>query len=357
MKRRRRHTRRPLKREIVSAHDKPLQAYRANIFVIFIAAVAAIGGILFGFDTGVISGAILFIQKQYQLTPFENGLVVSSALIGAVIGAAVGGWFADRFGRKRLLMVASLIFIVGSLGSALAITIPHLVMSRGVLGFGVGVASFTAPLYISEVAPPRLRGALVSLNQLAITVGILSSYFIDAYFAAEEAWRWMLGVGVIPAAILFIGLLFLRYSPRWLCSVGRTKEAFDTLRRIRFTSHVRAEFAGIRASLETESTWRDMLKPWLLPAIWIGLGMGFFQQFSGINTVIYYAPTIFQFAGFDSKVVAILATSGIGAINVLVTIASLFLIDRVGRKPLLYIGMTMMTVCLFALSVSFELSE
>ncbi|OGT51294.1 MAG: MFS transporter [Gammaproteobacteria bacterium RIFCSPHIGHO2_12_FULL_42_13] len=338
-----------------STLDRPLQSYHLNFFTLFVAGMAAVAGILFGFDTGVISGAILFVQKLYHLTPFENGVVVSASLIGAVIGAISSGWFADRFGRKRLLLTAAVIFVVGTLGSALAQSVAHLIISRLILGFAIGIASFAAPLYISEIAPPKMRGALVSLNQLAITIGILTSYFVDVYYAELGEWRWMFGVGVIPAVILFLGFLFLPDSPRWLCSVGKTHQAFDVLKRIRKTSHIRAEFAAIRASLEAEGHWKDILKPWLLPAIWIGLGLGFFQQFTGINTVIYYAPTIFQLAGFKSDVAAIMATMGIGAINVIATIVSLFLIDRWGRKPLLYIGMTIMLICLSTLSISFAL--
>ncbi len=331
--------------------------YPINIFVIFIASIAAIGGILFGFDTGVISGAILYIKDIYHLTPFTNGVVVSSAVIGAFFGAAVGGWFADHFGRKRLLITSSLIFIVATLGSALAINVATLIASRIFLGFAIGIASFTAPLYISEIAPPRLRGALVSLNQLAVTIGIFASYFTDAYFAQTENWRWMLGVGVVPAFLLFCGLLFLPFSPRWLCTKGKFDLALETLGNIRGTKQVYAEFSEIQESLLAKTSWRILFAKWLRPALIIGIGLGFFQQFTGINTVIYYAPTIFKLSGFSTNTVAILATMGVGLVNVLATIAALPLIDRIGRKPLLYIGMTLMTVCLFCLSASFYFDD
>ncbi|MCX7121735.1 MAG: sugar porter family MFS transporter [Gammaproteobacteria bacterium] len=348
---------RAIKKEITPSFDKVLPDYKMNFFVIFVASIAAIGGILFGFDTGVISGAILFIKSQYHLSSFANGVVVSASLIGAVLGSASSGWSADYFGRKRMLMFASLVFMIGTLGSAFAMTIPYLIISRLVLGYAIGIASFTAPLYISEIAPPRMRGALVSLNQLAVTVGIFVSYFVDEYYAKTGAWRWMFGMGVIPAALLFSGLLFLPYSPRWLCSKGKIQKAFYTLRSIRQTPHVRAEFAAILAGLQQEGGWRDLFKRWLRPALVIGVGLGFFQQFTGINTVIYYAPTIFKLSGFSSDSVAILATMGIGAINVIATIVSLFLIDRLGRKPLLYTGMAIMTICLFSLSISFSVNS
>lgn len=348
---------RVMKHQVKATFEKELPNYPVSFFVIFVAAIAAIGGILFGFDTGVISGAILFIKHQFLLNAWENGVVVSAALIGAVLGSVLSGWFADQFGRKKMLMIAALIFIVGTLASSYAMSIHELVYARLVLGFGIGIASFTAPLYISEIAPPQMRGALVSLNQLAVTVGIFVSYFVDEHYAKTGAWRWMFGVGTIPAAVLFIGLLFLPDSPRWLCMRGKIVQAFYTLRSIRRTVHVRAEFAGIRASLEQESGgYSDLGKKWLKPALVIGIGLGFFQQFTGINTVIYYAPTIFKLSGFTSNTVAILATMGIGAINVLATIVSIFLVDKVGRKPLLYVGMGIMTICLFALGASFSVA-
>lgn len=342
-----------MNREVSRNQKSPI-----NAFVLFVASVAAIGGILFGFDTGVISGAILFIKRIYHLSPLENGMVVSAAVVGAVFGAALSGWFADRFGRKRLLMVASLIFMVATLGSAFSMDVETLVVSRMILGFAIGIASFTAPLYISEIAPTELRGALVSLNQLAVTIGIFISYFVDEYFAQTGAWRWMLGVGVIPATLLFFGLIYLPLSPRWLCSRGRFDLALRTLQRIRRTQSVQSEFDEIKESVEhAGSHWNILLKKWLRPAIVIGIGLGFFQQFTGINTVIYYAPTIFRLSGFSSDAVAILATMGVGAVNVLATIVALPLIDKVGRKPLLYVGMTLMIICLMILSMSFYFSH
>ena len=349
---------RVMRKEVKASFDRELPDYPINAFVIFVACIAAVGGILFGFDTGVISGAILFIKNQFQLTAWQNGVVVSAALIGAVLGSLLSGWFADRFGRKHMLMVAALIFIVGTLCSSYAMNTHQLIYARLLLGFGIGIASFTAPLYISEIAPPKMRGGLVSLNQLAVTIGIFVSYFIDEHYAKTGAWRYMFGVGVIPAAVLFFGLIFLPDSPRWLCSRGKIFQAFYTLRNIRRTSHVRAEFAGIRASLEQEGGgFRDLGKKWLRPALMIGIGLGFFQQFTGINTVIYYAPTIFKLSGFASDQVAILATMGIGFINVAATIVSIFLVDKLGRKPLLYIGMSIMTFCLFSLGASFAFAN
>ena len=340
-------------KDVGTSSDDSLLHYPMNGFVIFVASIAAIGGILFGFDTGVISGAILFIKTQFHLTSLMNGVVVSASLVGAIIGAALSGKAADRFGRKRLLMLAALIFIVGTLSSAYSAGVVELVISRIILGLGIGISSFTAPLYISEVSPTRLRGALVSLNQLAVTVGIFVSYFVDEYFSKTGDWSHMFMVGVIPAVILFIGLIFLPYSPRWLCLRGKFDEAIAVLKKIRHSTHVEVEFKEIKESVSKQGDWHGLLKAWIRPAIWIGIGLGFFQQFTGINTVIYYAPTIFKLSGFSSNSIAILATMGIGAINVLATIVAIPLIDRVGRKPLLYVGMTLMAVCLFGLSLSY----
>ncbi|EKD78085.1 MAG: hypothetical protein ACD_42C00046G0002 [uncultured bacterium] len=330
-----------------------------NGFVIFVASIAAIGGILFGFDTGVISGAILFIKDQFHLTSFTNGVVVSASLVGAIVGALFSGKAADYFGRKRLLMCAALIFIVGTVSSAYSADAVELVISRLVLGLAIGISSFTAPLYISEISPAQFRGALVSLNQLAVTIGIFVSYFVDEYFSKTADWHGMFMMGVIPAVLLFIGLIFLPYSPRWLCAKKQFNKALQVLKRIRHSAHVAAELKEIQDSVAQDGDWHGLLKKWLRPAIWIGIGLGFFQQFTGINTVIYYAPTIFQLSGFSGDSVAIMATMGVGAVNVLATIVAIPLIDRVGRKPLLYVGMILMTLCLFGLSLSyiFDTSE
>lgn len=333
--------------------DDALSNDPINKFVIFVASIAAIGGILFGFDTGVISGAILFIKNEFHLTALTNGMVVSAALVGAIMGAAISGKAADHYGRKKLLMTAAFIFMIGTVFSAYASSVATLIIGRVILGLGIGISSFTAPLYISEISPPQLRGALVSLNQLAVTVGIFSSYFVDAYFSTTGNWSGMFMVGIIPALLLFIGLIFLPDSPRWLCLRRQFDRAKKVLQQIRYAHNVEAELKEIKDSVLQEGDWHGLLKKWLRPAIWIGVGLGFFQQFTGINTVIYYAPTIFKLSGFSSDTIAIMATMGVGAVNVLATIIAIPLIDKVGRKPLLYVGMTLMSLCLFALSLSF----
>lgn len=325
-----------------------------NFYVVMVATIAAIAGILFGFDTGVVSGAILFIRNEYHLSSLMNGIVVSSVLGGALVGSLLSGSFADYFGRRKLLIITSIIFIIGTLGSAMSLSITYLILSRFIVGLAIGIASFAAPLYISEVAPLEHRGALVSLNQLAITIGIMLAYFVDMIYDHNlNNWRLMFGFGIIPAVILFFGMLFLPKSPRWLALKGRIDEARKTLQRVRGIQFKESELTGIRNSLKEKGSWTLLLQRWLMPAIGIGLALGFLQQCTGINTIIYYAPTIFEMAGFKSAAGAILATTGIGVVNVLFTIIALPLIDRWGRRPLLISGMICMLLSLGFLAFSF----
>lgn len=325
----------------------------SNLFVLVVASIAAIAGILFGFDTGVISGAILFIQKVFNLTPFMNGVIVSAVLVGAMVGSVLSGSFADYFGRRKMLIVTALIFVIGTLGSAFAHTLTILYISRLCVGIAIGIASFTAPLYISEISPPNYRGALVSLNQLAITVGIMLAYIVDYSLAGSQLWRWMFGLGVIPAIILFFGMMFLPESPRWLFFRNHIDQARKTLQKIRGSNDVEMELQEIKSSLITHGDWKVFFQKWMWPAIFIAFGLGFFQQFGGINTIIYYAPTVFEMAGFHGAVGAILATAGIGLVNVSFTVVALFLIDHWGRRPLLIIGLIGMIIALSVMSLSF----
>ena len=326
-------------------------------FVVIAAAITAIGGMLFGYDTGVISGAILFIRGAFSLSSTAQEIVVSSVLIGAVIGASISGILADKYGRRIMVIVAAIIFGIGAIFTALTPEIYTLIVGRIVVGIAIGIASFIAPLYIAEVAPVNIRGALVSLNQLAITVGIVISYLVDFAFAPSGGWRWMLGLAAIPSIILGIGMYLMPPSPRWLYSKGRIDKARSVLERIRMTKNVTEEMKEIRESLvcEEECKWSEILDPVVRPALIVGIGLAAFQQLTGINTVIYYAPTILEFAGFQSAAVSILATAGIGMINVIMTIVAISLIDRVGRRPLLLIGLIGMIVSLGILGIAFVL--
>jgi len=325
-------------------------------FVLAAAIFAALGGLLFGYDTGVISGAVLFITKQFGLSPFSEELVVSVVLVGAAVGALSGGKLADRFGRRYMLLITSLIFILGALVCALCTSLGMLLVGRVIVGLGIGVSSTTVPVYISEVSPPKARGWQVSLFQLAITVGIVTAYLVDYALAASEEWRWMLGLAVVPGLILGLGMLAMPETPRWLLKHGRTSEALAVLKRIRGTSQVDSELTQVQAAIaesDQSGRFRDLWAPEVRPALIVGIGLAVFQQITGINTVIYYAPTIIQSAGIPSASQAILATVGIGAVNVVVTIVAMWFIDRAGRRPLLLIGTAGMIISLGVLGATF----
>lgn len=326
-------------------------------FVYIAASFAALGGLLFGYDTGVISGAVIFIKKDFALTTFPQELVVSMVLLGATVGALAGGRFADRFGRRVTLIGTSIVFIAGALICAFAPSFTVLVAGRVVVGLGIGMASTTVPVYISEVSPPEARGWQVSLFQLAITIGILAAYLVDYAFAKSEAWRWMLGLAAIPGIILGVAMLYLPESPRWLARCSHPDDARAVLVRIRGTQDVESEWREILGSLahaEERGAWSDLLHRSVRPALIVGVGLAIFQQITGINTVIYYAPTIIQSAGLPSASAAILATAGIGLVNVLMTIVAMRLIDRVGRRPLLLTGIVGMTLSLGVLGFVFR---
>ncbi|MBZ5630209.1 MAG: sugar porter family MFS transporter [Acidobacteriia bacterium] len=327
-------------------------------FVCLAAAFAALGGLLFGYDTGVISGAVIFIKRDFSLATFPQELVVSVVLAGAATGALTGGRLADRFGRRRTLLATSVIFIAGAIICAVAPSLTMLVVGRAVVGVGIGLACTTVPVYISEVSPATARGWQVSLFQLAITIGILAAYLVDYAYAESAAWRWMLGLAAVPGAILGLGMLFMPESPRWLAEHGDMNAAHAVLGRIRGTPDVGTEMEEIRRSVEharERGRWSDLLAPAIRPALIIGIGLAIFQQITGINTVIYYAPTIIQSAGISSAAGAILATAGIGLVNVIMTIVSMWLIDRVGRRPLLLTGIAGMVLCLGVLGLAFRL--
>lgn len=326
----------------------------ASRFVTMVSWISALAGLLFGYDTGVIAGAILFVQKDFSLTRVQEEVVVAAVLLGAVIGASFGGKLADRFGRRKILIQVGILFIVGAIGTALAPTPIWLSIGRVVVGIAIGIASFTAPLYISEVSPAPIRGKLVSLNQLMVTIGMVVSYLADYGLADARAWRWMFGLAAIPALVLVIGLSFVPESPRWLMSQSEKRKARAVLEQIRETADVGAELAEIEADLRLqEDSWRELLNVSLRRPLIVGIGLAIFQQFTGINTVLYYAPTIFEFAGLHSASAAILATVGVGVVMVLLTIVALRLLDRVGRRPLLLYSLVGMVLSLGVLGFAF----
>jgi sugar porter (SP) family MFS transporter len=326
-------------------------------FVYTAAGFAAIGGLLFGYDTGVISGAELFLKKDFVLSTFDLELIVSGVLAGAAVGSLVGGRLADLHGRRRLLLGTAVIFAIGALACAVAQSAGMLVVGRLIVGLGIGLASGTVPVYISEVSSAADRGWQVSLFQLAITVGIVLAYLVDYAFAPYEAWRWMFGVAVFPAVVFAVGMAFLPESPRWLVRTGQRQAARAVLCRIRGSDNVEEELREIESTLtaaKERGKMADLLEPAARPALIVGIGLAVFQQVTGINTVIYYAPIIIQSAGIPSASGAILATLGIGIVNVVMTLVSMWLIDRMGRRPLLLTGVAGMAVTLGALGLVFR---
>jgi len=335
-------------------------AAKASVgYMIMVAALSALSGLLFGYDTGVISGALLLIKKQFVLTPQAQEMIVSSVLYGAVIGTGVSGWLGEKFGRKNIIIVSAFIFALGGLYSAFAPDATSLICGRVFLGIAVGVAACIAPLYISEASPDKMRGSMVFLFQLAITIGILAANVVDLTFVnMAEGWRWMVGLSVVPAIILWAGMIGMPESPRWLVSKNRVEEARKILVRLRGTESVDQEVADILASSKDQQhekmRWTELFTPRLRMPLIIGLGLAVFQQITGINTVIYYAPTILQSAGFNSEAHSILSSVGVTLVNVLATIVSVFLVDRCGRRPLLLVGLIGMTISMGLMGFVFQ---
>lgn len=320
-----------------------------------IAAIAALAGLLFGFDTGIISGALLFIQKDFVVSTGMQELIVSSVLFGAMISSLLSGRLTDHLGRRRVLLIVSALFIIGTLLASFAASLHGIMFGRLIIGFAIGIGSYTAPLYIAEVSAPHLRGALVSLNQLAITLGILCSYLINfACTNMNGSWRWMFAFGLIPAILLSLGMIFLPESPRWLIKQNHLAKALNILQRLRPGHDANQEIRDIQSSFNNKaSSFKDVFAPWIRPVLFLGAALGFIQQVTGINTIIYYAPTIFQMAGFHDASSSILATVGIGVVNVLATIFAIFYLDKLGRRPLLLAGLIGMAISLLGLSLAF----
>ena len=309
------------------------------MIVYVIAIIAATGGLLFGFDTGVISGAIPFLQKDFGIDDGTIELITTAGLVGAIAGALFCGKVTDYLGRKKVIFASAVIFAIGAVWSGLAPDSMNLILARLFLGVAIGVSSFAVPLYIAEISPTNIRGTLVSMFQLMVTLGVLVSYLSDLFFADETditCWRPMFYAGVLPALILLIGMIFMPESPRWLMSRGRREEAMNILNRIEGESNAEEVAHAISEEIEKSkdeiSKWSELIKPGLRTPLFIAVGIMFFQQFVGINTVIYYSPKIFFMAGFDGAISAIWAAVGVGVVNVVATLVSIYFVDRLGRR-------------------------
>jgi len=332
--------------------DRP----KLNSSIYLVSFIAALAGLLFGFDTGIISGALLFIEQDFTLDTAAKELIVSSVLIGAMIGSLSSGRLTDKLGRRKVMFIIAAFFIVGTLVASLAPDYQTIIMGRVLIGIAIGIGSYTAPLYIAEAAPAKWRGGLVSINQLAITFGILSSFIISYVFIEDvHSWRWMFLIGIIPAVLLGMGMAFLPESPRWLIKDNKIDQAKSTLQYLRGTDNVINEINEIKDSLKLkEASFSEIFSPWIRHVLFLGVFLGFLQQVTGINAIIYYAPTIFRLAGFASTANAIVATIGIGIVNVLATVIAIFVIDKLGRRPLLFFGLIAMGLSLLVLSFAFH---
>jgi SP family galactose:H+ symporter-like MFS transporter len=328
-------------------------------FVYVAVGVAAIGGLLFGYDTGVVSGAILFVKTQFFLSSAMEEIVVSAVLVGAVIGAIIGGALTDRFGRRKLIILAGIIFTASAVGTAVAPTVTWLIFARVVSGLAIGIASFISPMYIAELVPARVRGSLVAVNMLAITTGIVVAYLADYALSGIHGWRYMFGLAAIPSIILTVAMWRLPDSPRWLISQSKVEEAKIVLRLVRTVSEVSPEITDIQKSMDAQASGGEagLFQPSLRMPLIVGLGLAVFQQITGINTVIYYAPTIFKFVGIKAAGPAILAGAGLAMVMWCFHVLAIFLLDRVGRRPLLLIGVAGQIVGLAILGAAFQFQQ
>ncbi len=329
----------------------------STLFVYLTSIVAATSGLLFGFDIAVINGAIIFLREQFGLTEFQTEVAASSLLIGCVFGASIAGWLSDRFGRRRILIVSALLFAGSALGAALPRNLTEFTAARFLGGIAVGMASLLAPLYIAEVSPARIRGRLVALNQMTIVTGILLAYFINwlLSYAGPNGWRWMFASAAVPAVAFFIALFFVPESPRWLTESGHESEALRVLTRVNGRSQALIELAEIKEAISEESgSIRELFQPGFRRALLIAVALAILQQVTGINTVLFYGSVIFkEQVGGQTASSAIGANVIIGIINFLATIVAVWIIDRLGRKPLLMISAGIMAAGQFALGAAF----
>ena len=335
-------------------------------FVLCVTLVAALGGLLFGYDTAVISGAIGFLQSHFELTPAMKGWTASSALVGCVIGAWMAGFMSDQFGRKKTLIISAILFLISAIGTAVPKSLVTFIIFRIIGGVGVGAASMTSPMYIAEISPARIRGRMVSLNQFAIISGMLVVYFVNYFIegAGDEAWnittgwRWMFGSESIPAVILLISLLFVPESPRWLLENGQRQKAMGILSKVDGSENANREILEIEKMLGMEQgTFKELFQKTFRPVLFLGIFLAVFQQITGINVFLYYAPEIFKTISNSSTDTALLQTIVIGATNLTFTVIAIWTVDKIGRKPLMIVGSLGMGISLAAMGVGAYLNH
>ncbi|NER13772.1 sugar porter family MFS transporter [Leptobacterium flavescens] len=345
-------------------------------FLLLICFVASLGGILFGFDTAVISGTFSMVESQFALDKLAVGWFGSSALVGAIAGSLVAGTLSDKYGRKPILILSALLFFISALGSVIPPSFSFLIPARLVGGFGIGMASVLAPMYISEFSPPGIRGRLVAFYQLSIVLGILLAYFSnwgllkfshrygDAFCNIEwlhkimvsEVWRGMFGAEMVPAALFFLLLLIIPESPRWLIKAGKEQRGYKILEKLNGKTKAEAELKAIRNSLlRKQGNFRELFKPGLRLALLVGLGLSVFGQFTGVNIIVYYGPEILGDAGFNFDN-ALKFQVAIGLINLIFTSLALWKIDSWGRRSLLIGGMSSVCISLFVIGILFSLT-
>lgn len=328
---------------------------KSKVYVILISFVAAVGGFLFGFDTAIIAGANPFLVEHFGLSEAMLGFAVSSAIIGCIFGAAFAGVVSDKFGRKVVLLICAVLFAISAIGSAVPRSIVEFLIARFIGGLGVGAASMLSPMYIAEVSPARMRGRLVSLNQLAIVTGILAAYFTGYFLVGipETNWRWMFGSETVPA-VLFFGLLMLvPESPRWLVKQMRNGEALKIISRIEGEEYASIELAQIKEAVaDEENSVAALFHPGMRVALVIGIVLAILQQVTGINIIMYYAPTIFAKAGSTTNA-SLLQAVAVGAANLLFTLVAIYVVDKFGRKVLLLAGSAGMGIFLLLVGLNF----
>ena len=326
-------------------------------YILTISLVAAIAGLLMGFDTGVISGALQFIANTFHLTAANyvaKEFIVSAVPIGALFGAILSSIFTQRYGRRNTILTTAILFIVGTLITVIGLSVSMVIFGRLIMGFAVGLSAMAVPMYLSEISPIHIRGSMVFLFQLAITIGLMLAFIINYLFAASENWHAMFSIGIVLALLLGIGVVFLPKSPRWLLLKNYEQGAITTLQKLRARNDIHHELNDIKTTLSHQKGhFLGLFKPPFSSLVILTFGLFVFQQLSGINTILYYAATIFTNAGFNGSSGAILASIATGAVNVVSTIIAVWIIDFIGRRKLLFIGFIGMIVCLSLLGFAY----